>query len=320
MIKFLSVNRRESGDPDSGNAALSPSGPHSAPHPSPLVRIYPTWRPHELFDLCCGGNGPPRSDPRPERSLQRGYPQHQGQPRRRRLYFDDNGKIPLLGAVKAAEEGPPRSRTAARLPADRRRPRLQSTRCRTCCSARTAPSSPRPRLTAQALGGTGALKHRRRLSQAPEPLATVYISDPSWENHRALFESAGFRSTPTLLRPGNPRRELRGMKPSFKACPPARWSCCTPAATTPLAPTCPKPSGPKWSKACAGAWPDPLPRHGLPGLCRRHRGRRRGGAPFSASGLSVLRVQLLLQELLALWRARRRPVRRHRRARTNPAA
>ncbi|MFZ4759740.1 MAG: aromatic amino acid transaminase, partial [Burkholderiaceae bacterium] len=43
-----------------------------------------------------------------------------------------------------------------------------------------------------ALGGTGALKVGADLLKRFVPGATVSISDPSWENHRALFESAGF--------------------------------------------------------------------------------------------------------------------------------
>jgi aromatic-amino-acid transaminase len=48
-------------------------------------------------------------------------------------------------------------------------------------------------VTAQALGGTGALRigadFLRRLGSGDK----VLISDPSWENHRALFENAGFK-------------------------------------------------------------------------------------------------------------------------------
>jgi aromatic-amino-acid transaminase len=48
-------------------------------------------------------------------------------------------------------------------------------------------------VTVQALGGTGGLKLgadllRRQL----DPSSRVLISDPSWENHRALFTNAGF--------------------------------------------------------------------------------------------------------------------------------
>ena len=47
-------------------------------------------------------------------------------------------------------------------------------------------------ITTQALGGTGALKVGADFLKRLLPDATVAISDPSWENHRALFESAGF--------------------------------------------------------------------------------------------------------------------------------
>ena len=47
-------------------------------------------------------------------------------------------------------------------------------------------------ITAQAIGGTGALKLGADFLKRFSPDAQVYISDPSWENHRALFESAGF--------------------------------------------------------------------------------------------------------------------------------
>src|SRR5690606_34506897 len=47
-------------------------------------------------------------------------------------------------------------------------------------------------LTAQALGGTGALKIGADFLKQLLPSSKVVISDPSWENHRALFERAGF--------------------------------------------------------------------------------------------------------------------------------
>ena len=47
-------------------------------------------------------------------------------------------------------------------------------------------------VTVQALGGTGALKVGADFLKGLNPRATVWISDPSWENHRALFEGAGF--------------------------------------------------------------------------------------------------------------------------------
>ncbi|NNB15773.1 amino acid aminotransferase [Pseudomonas fragi] len=47
-------------------------------------------------------------------------------------------------------------------------------------------------ITTQAVGGTGALKIGADFLKQLQPGAVVAISDPSWENHRALFETAGF--------------------------------------------------------------------------------------------------------------------------------
>jgi len=47
-------------------------------------------------------------------------------------------------------------------------------------------------ITTQAVGGTGALKIGADFLKQLQPNAVVAISDPSWENHRALFETAGF--------------------------------------------------------------------------------------------------------------------------------
>jgi aromatic-amino-acid transaminase len=46
--------------------------------------------------------------------------------------------------------------------------------------------------TIQALGGTGGLKVGADFLKRVNPNAKVMISDPSWENHRALFTNAGF--------------------------------------------------------------------------------------------------------------------------------
>jgi len=47
-------------------------------------------------------------------------------------------------------------------------------------------------VTVQALGGTGGLRIGADLLKRINPDATVWISEPSWENHRQLFEAAGF--------------------------------------------------------------------------------------------------------------------------------
>jgi aromatic-amino-acid transaminase len=108
------------------------------------------------------------------------------------VYFDDNGKIPLLSAVKVAEKArlesmPPRGyQPIEGLVA-------YNQAVQTLLFGKESPLLAAGRvLTVEALGGTGALKVGADYLKRLLPDATVYISDPSWENHRALFESAGF--------------------------------------------------------------------------------------------------------------------------------
>ena len=108
------------------------------------------------------------------------------------VYFDDNGKIPLLNAVKIAEKArlesmPPRGYQSIEGLA------AYNQAVQTLLFGKDSSLLAEGRVvTAEALGGTGALKIGADYLKRLQPNATVYISDPSWENHRALFESAGF--------------------------------------------------------------------------------------------------------------------------------
>lgn len=108
------------------------------------------------------------------------------------VYFDDNGKIPLLSAVKIAEKArleamPPRGYQ----PIEGLGAYNQAVQTLLFGKESSLLAEGRV-VTAEALGGTGALKVGADYLKRLLPDATVYISDPSWENHRALFESAGF--------------------------------------------------------------------------------------------------------------------------------
>ena len=108
------------------------------------------------------------------------------------VYYDDNGKVPLLECVRKAEDIliaqlAPRTylpieglaaydKAVQELVFGAGSPIIQDKRA----------------VTVQAIGGTGALKIGADFLQRFAPGSSVYISDPSWENHRALFESAGF--------------------------------------------------------------------------------------------------------------------------------
>jgi aromatic-amino-acid transaminase len=108
------------------------------------------------------------------------------------VYYDDNGKIPLLGAIKAAEKArleamPPRGYQPIEGLAA-----YNSAVQNLLFGKDSALIANGQVVTVEALGGTGALKVGADYLKRLLPGATVYISDPSWENHRALFESAGF--------------------------------------------------------------------------------------------------------------------------------
>lgn len=108
------------------------------------------------------------------------------------VYYDDDGRVPLLRCVHKAEldrvqaqlahsylpiEGIANlNRGARELVLGKESEAIKSGRC----------------VTVQSIGGTGALKIGADYLRALLPEAKVAISKPSWENHRALFEKAGF--------------------------------------------------------------------------------------------------------------------------------
>ena len=108
------------------------------------------------------------------------------------VYYDDNGKVPLLGCVQKAES----------LLMEKLAPRTylpieglaayDKAVQELVFGANSEVVTSKRAITAQAIGGTGALKLGADFLKRFSPNAQVFISDPSWENHRALFESAGF--------------------------------------------------------------------------------------------------------------------------------
>jgi aromatic-amino-acid transaminase len=136
------------------------------------------------------------------------------------VYYDDNGKVPLLECVRKAEaklmEQPaPRTylpieglgaydKAVQELVFGADSPVIQEKRA----------------VTVQALGGTGALKIGADFLKRFSPDSQVYISDPSWENHRALFESAGFTvNNYAYYDPATHGVNFEGMLAALKAMP-----------------------------------------------------------------------------------------------------
>ncbi|MEY4752597.1 MAG: hypothetical protein RJA44_272 [Pseudomonadota bacterium] len=108
------------------------------------------------------------------------------------VYFDDNGKLPLLACVRAAEaqlmaEPKPRGY----LPIDGIAAYDKAVQGLVFGADSAVVTGGRV-ATVQAIGGTGGLKIGADFLKKVGPDATVLISDPSWENHRAIFVNAGF--------------------------------------------------------------------------------------------------------------------------------
>ncbi|WP_332815293.1 amino acid aminotransferase [Ramlibacter sp.] len=108
------------------------------------------------------------------------------------VYYDDDGKLPLLQCVQQAErqmmEAP---KARGYLPIDGIAAYDSAVKS-LVFGADSEPVKSHRVATVQALGGTGGLKIGADFLRKVNPGAKVLISDPSWENHRALFSQAGF--------------------------------------------------------------------------------------------------------------------------------
>jgi aromatic-amino-acid transaminase len=108
------------------------------------------------------------------------------------VYYDDNGKLPLLACVQKAEQVM-MAKPSARgyLPIDGIA--AYDSAVQALVFGAQSPSVLAKRVaTVQCLGGTGGLKVGADFLKRLNPQAKVLISDPSWENHKALFTQAGF--------------------------------------------------------------------------------------------------------------------------------
>ena len=108
------------------------------------------------------------------------------------VYYDDNGKLPLLACVQAAEKQMAQAPKArAYLPIDGLAAYDAGVKD-LVFGANSEPVKSGRVATVQCIGGTGGLKVGADFLKRLNPDAKVLISDPSWENHRALFTNAGF--------------------------------------------------------------------------------------------------------------------------------
>jgi len=110
------------------------------------------------------------------------------------LYYDEQGSIPQLKAVQEAygrNEGR-RAVPSVYLPMEGYKPYRDAIGELLFGVGANAISSGRV-ATVQTLGGSGALKVGADFLKRYFPESEVWVSDPTWDNHVAIFEGAGFR-------------------------------------------------------------------------------------------------------------------------------
>jgi aromatic-amino-acid transaminase len=147
------------------------------------------------------------------------------------VYCDDNGKVPLLDCVQRAErEMTDRAAPRSYLPIDGI-PAYDRAVQALLLGADSEIVATGRAVTVQALGGTGGLRIGADFLRRFAPAAHVAISDPSWENHRALFEAAGFEvKTYPYYDPATHGLDFAGMRAAFETMPPGTivvlHACC----------------------------------------------------------------------------------------------
>jgi aromatic-amino-acid transaminase len=109
------------------------------------------------------------------------------------VYFDDAGRLPVMAAVRAAESAQlqhigPRPYQPMEGAANYR----QAVQHLLFGADHEAVTSGRI-ATIQTLGGSGGLKVGGDFLKRYFGDAEVWVSDPTWDNHRAMFEGAGFK-------------------------------------------------------------------------------------------------------------------------------
>jgi aromatic-amino-acid transaminase len=137
------------------------------------------------------------------------------------VYQDGSGKVPVLSVVREAEERwHAKEDSKTYLPIDGAPAYNKQVQ-----ALLLGPDSPLiaegRAVTVEALGGTGGLKVGADFLKRFFPGSTVWISNPSWENHRALFEAAGFRvEAYAYYDPNTHMLDFDGMMSALRGLPP----------------------------------------------------------------------------------------------------
>ena len=193
------------------------------------------------------------------------------------IYFDDDGPHPgarLRARGRGADAG--RRRPPSPTCRSKVRRRCAQRGAGSCCSAPATRRCASGRIaTLQTIGSSGGLKVGADFIKRWLPGSEVWVSDPSWDNHRAMFEGAGLAvHTYPYYDPPPVACKFDAMLRALRALPAAQRRA---AARLLPQPDRRRPDARAVGSADAGAARArvaALPRHRLPGLRRRHRRRR----------------------------------------------
>ena len=150
------------------------------------------------------------------------------------IYFDDAGRIPVLDSVRRAEEQVvARDAPKPYLPIEGAANFRSAVQALLFGAEHEALAAGRV-ATIQSVGSSGGLKVGADFIARWLPGSAVWVSDPSWENHRSMFEGAGLAGPqlPVLRRRHRRPRLRRDVRRRCAACRPRASCSCTPAATT----------------------------------------------------------------------------------------
>ena len=111
------------------------------------------------------------------------------------LYYNEDNIVPQLNAVKAAYKNiePSNNKVKLYLPMDGLKSYNEATQALVLGKNSQARQDGRA-VTIQTLGGSGALKVGADFLKKYFPESDVWVSQPTWENHIAIFNGAGIHS------------------------------------------------------------------------------------------------------------------------------
>ena len=136
------------------------------------------------------------------------------------LYYDEEGRIPRLESVQQAQQIVGKSQEPCTyLPMSGSPAYCKAARDLIFGADSPAVQSGRV-ATIQTVGGSGALRVGADVLRRFFPESTVRISNPTWDNHRAIFEGAGFPvETYPYFDPVTQRLDFDGMSAYFRTLP-----------------------------------------------------------------------------------------------------